>query len=82
VRARPLNIYFFEVVIIMGLTVVIGQTTLHLFFRGCNIFGRDERGHNNFEGDKGKRARPLNIYFFEVIIILGVMDEVIIILVA
>ena len=58
VRARPLNIYFFEVVIILGVTVVIGQTTLHLFFRGCNIFGRDGRGHNNFEGDKGKRARP------------------------
>ncbi len=32
-RARPLYIYFFEVVIIFG--------TLQLFFRGRNNFGRD-----------------------------------------
>jgi hypothetical protein len=45
----------------LGETVVRGQKTLHLFFRGCNNFG-----HHG-----GERERPLNIYFFEVVIILG-----------
>ena len=58
--ARPLySIYFFEVVIILGITVVRGQTTLHLFFR------------NNFGLHGGVGA--LNIYIFEVVIILGKM---------
>ena len=35
------------------------STTQHLFFRGCNYFGRDS----------GERARPLNIYFLEVVIL-------------
>ena len=39
-----------------------------LFFGGRNYFGR---GHNNFGRVKGKRARPLYIYFSEVIYILG-----------
>jgi hypothetical protein len=73
-RARPLNIYIFEVLIILGETevrarplyiyifeVVIIFGTLHLFFRGRNNFGQD----------CGERARPLYIYFFEVVIFLG-----------
>ena len=61
-----------KVIIILGETVVRGpdhpqhllfrgrnnyfwHTTLHLFFRGRNIFGH----------------QPLNIYFFEVVFILG-----------
>ena len=40
------------------------KTTQHLFFRGRNYFGRDG----------GERARPLNIYFFKVVIILGEME--------
>ena len=45
----------------------MGETTLHLFFRGRNYFGR----HG------GERARPLytlNIYFFEVVITLGITE--------
>jgi hypothetical protein len=38
-----------------------GQTTLDLFFRGCIYF----------ESHGGERARPLYIYFFELVIILG-----------
>jgi hypothetical protein len=37
------------------------STTQHLFFQGRNYFGRDG----------SERARPRNIYFFEVVIILG-----------
>ena len=43
------------------------ETTLHLFFQGPNYFGR----HG------GERARPLytlNIYFFEVVITLGITE--------
>ena len=63
-RARPLytlNIYFTEVVITLGITLVRWPDhTQHVFFRGRNYFERD----------CGERARPLNIYFLEVVIII------------
>ena len=45
----------------------MGETTLHLFFQGRNYFRQD----------CGERARPLytlNIYFFEVVITLGITE--------
>ena len=77
--ARPLYIYFFEVVII-----ILG-TPLYIYSRSY-IFGHHGgerpdhstffiRGRNNFdkcrlscpELDGGERGRPLYIYFFELI---------------
>jgi hypothetical protein len=44
---------------------VSGQTTLHLFLQGSNNFGRDG----------GERARPLYIYFFEVVMVVRGRDH-------
>jgi hypothetical protein len=61
-RARPLNIYFFEVVIILGHHGGERTRPLYIYFFEVVII----LGHHG-----GETARPLYIYFFEVVIILG-----------